>query len=132
MWRNPNFLLNKHDKFQEEEQYWILPTTCPPTKLKPRTVCCQEGEDDDDMTPSDMNIDYKVSSFLHLHNDFLYNSVGSTCTYHYLLLGTNVSLQCRRGLVIHTWDPGPSWRMPQTFGEDFKDSQERPFPWPPT
>ena len=83
------------------------------------------------MTPSDMNIDYKVSLFLHLHNDFLYNSLGFTCTCHYLILGTNVSLQCRRGLVIHTWDPGPSWRMPQTCGEDFKDSQERPFPWPP-
>jgi len=92
---------------------------CPPTLT------------DKDTTPSDTNIDYKVSSFLNLHNDFLYNSLGSTCTYHYLLLGTNVSLQCRRGLVIHTWDPGPSWRMPQTCGEDFKDSQERPFPWPP-
>ena len=63
---------------------------CPPTLT------------DEDTTPSDTNIDYKVSSFLNLHNDFLYNSLGSTCTYHYLLLGTNVSLQCRRGLVIHT------------------------------
>jgi len=83
------------------------------------------------MTPSDMNIDYKVSSFLHLHNDFLYNSLGSTCTCHYLLVGTIVSLQYRRGLVIHTWDLGPSWSMPQTCGEDFKDGQGRPSPWPP-
>ena len=28
MWRNPYFVLNIHDKFQEGEQYWILPTTC--------------------------------------------------------------------------------------------------------
>ena len=68
---SPNFVLKKHDKFQEEEKYWILPTTCPSTKLKPRTVYCQEGEDDEDMTPLDMDIDYKVSLFLHLHNDFL-------------------------------------------------------------
>ena len=120
MWRNPNFVLNKHDKFQEGEQYWILPTTCPPTKLKPRTVCSQEGEDDEDMTPSDMNIDYKVSSFLHLHNDFIYNSLGSTCTCHYLLVGT-----------IHTWELDPCWRMSQTCEEDFKDGQGRPSPWPP-
>ena len=26
-------------------------------------VCCQEGEDDEGMTPSDTTIDYKVSSF---------------------------------------------------------------------
>ena len=60
---SPNFVLKKHDKFQEEEKYWILPTTCPPTKLKPRTVCCQEGEDDEGMTLSDTIIDYKVSLF---------------------------------------------------------------------
>ena len=30
----------------------------------------QEGEDDEDMTPSDIAIDSKVSSFLHLPNDF--------------------------------------------------------------
>ena len=72
------------------------------------------------MTPSDMNIDYKVSSFLHLHNDFIYNSLGSTCTYHHLLVGT-----------IHTWELGPCWRMSQTCEEDFKDGQGRPSPWPP-
>ena len=32
-------------------------------------VCCQEGEDDEDITPTDTTIDYKVSSFLYLHND---------------------------------------------------------------
>ena len=37
-----------------------------------------------------MTIDYKVSLFLHLHNDLSYNSLGSTCACHYLLVGTNV------------------------------------------
>ena len=43
------------------------------------------------------------AEFVHLQND-KYNSLGSTCTCHYLHVGTNVSLQCRRGLVIHTWN----------------------------
>jgi hypothetical protein len=43
------------------------------------------------MTPSDTNIDDKVSSFLHLHSDFWYNSLGSICTCHYLNIGTNMS-----------------------------------------
>jgi hypothetical protein len=46
---------------------------------------------DEDMTPWDMTIDYKVRLFLHLHSDFWYNSLGSTCTCHYLIVGTNVS-----------------------------------------
>ena len=46
---------------------------------------------DEDMTPSDTTIVYKVSSFLHLHSDFWYNSLGSTCTCHYLNVGTNMS-----------------------------------------
>ena len=78
------------------------------------------SKSDEHMTPSDMNIDYKVSSFLHLHNDFIYNSLGSTCTYHHLLVGR-----------IHTWELGPCWRMSQTCEEDFKDGQGRPSPWPP-
>ena len=45
----------------------------------------------EDITPSDTTIDYKVSSFLYLHSDFWYNSLGSTCTCHYLIVGTNVS-----------------------------------------
>ena len=40
------------------------------------------------MTPLDTDIDYKVSLFLHLHNDFLYNSLGSTCICLYLIEGT--------------------------------------------
>jgi hypothetical protein len=138
---------------------------------------------DEDMTPSNTTIDYKVCSFLYLHSDFEYNLLGSTCTYRYLNVGTNMSqsvsplklnfrfisslavLHCeghnssirsaievnehfmerlfdklsnrssstsishwqglqiietfyryfcqvlrrRRGLLIHTWDPGPSW-----------------------
>ena len=39
------------------------------------------------MTPSGMNIDYKVSSFLHLHNNFIHNSLDSTCTCIYLIEG---------------------------------------------
>jgi hypothetical protein len=75
----------------EGEQYWLLPTICPPTKLKPRTVCCQEGEDNENIKPSDTAIDYKVPSFLYLHSNFGYNSLDSTCTCHYLNICTNVS-----------------------------------------
>jgi hypothetical protein len=46
---------------------------------------------DEDMTPSDTIIVYKVSSFLHLYSNFWYNSLGFTCTYCYLNVGTNVS-----------------------------------------
>jgi hypothetical protein len=70
MSRSPSFVIKKQVNFQEGEQCWLLPTTCPSMKLKPRTVCCQEGEDDEDMAPSNMNIGYKVSSFLYLHSDF--------------------------------------------------------------
>jgi len=157
------------------------------------------------MTSSDMTIDYKVRSFLHVHGNFWCTSLGSTCTYHYLIVGTNASqsarpsklniwfagspivlhwegdnsfirsefevnedlmerlfyklsnasdivliscrevlqiikicccyfwwvLRHRRGHVIHTWDPGPCWRTPQICGEEFKNSQEFPPPWPP-
>ena len=76
MWRNPSFVIKKQVKFQERKQCWLLPTTSPPTILKPKTICCQEGEDDEDMTPSDMTIDYLVSSFRHLHSNFWYNSLG--------------------------------------------------------
>jgi hypothetical protein len=91
MSRSPSFVIKQHVKFQEGEQYWLQPTICPPTKLKLRTVCCQEGEDDEDMTPMDTTIDYKVCSFLHLHSNFGYNSLGSTCTCPYLNVGTDVS-----------------------------------------
>lgn len=36
---------------------------------------------DEDMTPSDMNIGHEVNLFPHLHNDLLYDSLGSTCHY---------------------------------------------------
>ena len=169
--------------------------------LHRRDTYCRQT--DEDMTSSDMTIDYKVSSFLHVHSNFWYTSLGSTCTCHYLIVGTNASqsaspsklniwfqvgvlhwegdnsfirtefevngnlmerlfyklsnasdiisishreglqiikiccccfwwvLRHRRGYVIHTWDPGPSWRMPQICGEEFEDAQERPPPWPP-
>ena len=97
------------------------------------------SKSDEHMTPSDMNIDYKVSSFLHLHNDFIYNSLGSTCTCHYLLVGANISqsaspskLLCHRhGLVIHNWDPGPSWSTPHEVEEHIKKIFGRPPPCPP-
>ena len=63
----------------------------PSNKAQTKDGLLSKGEDDEDMTPSDMTIDYKVSSFLHLHSDFWYNSLGSTCTCHYLIVGTNVS-----------------------------------------
>jgi len=58
-----SFILKKQVHCKEGEQYWLLPTPYHPTKIKPRMVCCQEGEDDGGMTPSDTTIDYKVSSF---------------------------------------------------------------------
>ena len=102
------------------EHCWLLPTTCPPTKLKSRTVCCQEGEEDENMTPSDTTITYKVSLLLLFHSDFCHNSLGFICTCHYLLVRAHISqsaspskLLCHRhGLVIHNCDPGPSWSTP--------------------
>ena len=90
-----SFVFKKYVNLQEGGRYWLLPTTCTPTKLKSRTVYCQEGEDDDeDMTPMNMTIivKYKVSSFLYLHNNFWYNSLGSTCTCQSLIVGTNGKL----------------------------------------
>ena len=46
---------------------------------------------DEDMTSSNMTIDYKVSSFQHVHGNFWYTSLGSTCVCHYLIVGTNAS-----------------------------------------
>jgi hypothetical protein len=89
--KSPSFVIKQQIKFQKGKQYWLQPTICPPTKLKPTTICCQEGEDDEDMTPTDTTIDYKVRSFLHLHSNFRYNSLGFTCTCRYLNVGTNVS-----------------------------------------
>jgi hypothetical protein len=40
-------------------------------------------------------------------------------------------LRRRRGLVIHTWDLGPSWSMPQEDGEYLRDAQGFPPPWTP-
>ena len=39
-----------------------------------------------------MIVKYKVSSFLYLHNNFWYNSLGSTCTCQFLIVDTNVKL----------------------------------------
>ena len=103
---------------------------------------------DEDMTPLDMTVDYKMSMFLLLYSDFLYSLLGSTCTCHYLLVGTHVSqsaslsmcssircaieeLHCHHGLDIHLWDSGLSWSMLQGNGEYRKEPFGRPPPWPP-
>ena len=91
MSKSPSSILKQIVKFLKEEHHWLLPTTCPPTKLKPRTVCCQEGEDDEDMTPSDTTIAYKVTLLLLFYSEFWHNSLSSTCTCHYLLVGANIS-----------------------------------------
>ena len=61
---------------------------------------------DEDMKHMDMTmiVKYKVSSFLYLHNDFWYNSLGSTCTCQSLIVGPNVKLNFRfagRPIVNH-------------------------------
>jgi hypothetical protein len=68
-----SFVLKKHDKSQEREHCWLFSTTRPPTKVKPRTVCYQKGEDDEDMIPKDMTIKYMVSLFLCLQNNICKN-----------------------------------------------------------
>ena len=92
MSKSPSSILKQQVKFLKEEHHWLLPITCPPTKLKPRTVCCQKGGDDEDTTPIDtpMKVKDKMSSFIHLFSDFWYNSLGSTYTCPYLFVGTNV------------------------------------------
>ena len=69
--RSPSFVIKKQVNFQKGEQCWLLPTTSPPTILKPRTVCCQEGEDDEDMKPMDttMIVKHKVSLLLLFYSD---------------------------------------------------------------
>ena len=41
MSNSPDFVIEKHIKFEEDQHCWLLPTICLPTKLKPRTICCQ-------------------------------------------------------------------------------------------
>jgi hypothetical protein len=60
------------------------------------------------MTPSDTNIDYKLSSFLYLHSDFWYNSLGSTCTIHYLNVDTNVSQRASSSKLNHQFVGSPT------------------------
>ena len=71
---------------------------------KTRSTDQAGGAGDEDMTPSDTTIDYKVNSLLPLHCDLWYNSLGSTFTWHYLIVGTNVKLNFRfvgRPIVNH-------------------------------
>jgi hypothetical protein len=53
---SPSFLVKKQDKSQEGEQGWLLPTTCSPRMVKPRMVCCQEGEKDEHISSSNMTM----------------------------------------------------------------------------
>ena len=46
----------QQDKYQEGEHDSLLPTTHPPTNVKPRTVCYQEGENDEDIIGSNMTM----------------------------------------------------------------------------
>jgi len=86
------------------------------TSSQNQIIAFMVTEIDEDMTPSDTTIAYKVSLVLLFHSDFWHNSLDSTCTYHYLLVGANISqsasppkLLCHcHGLVIHNWDLGPS------------------------
>jgi len=59
------------------------------------------------MTPSDMTIDYKVSSSLYLYNNFWYNSLGSKCTFHYLHVDTNVSQSARSSKLNFQFTSSP-------------------------
>ena len=52
----PSFSHMQQDKYQEGEHDSLLPTTHLPTKVKPRTVCCQEGENDEDIIGSNMTM----------------------------------------------------------------------------
>jgi hypothetical protein len=52
----PIFALREQVRFQEGEHGWVLAATYPPTVYKPRTVCCQEGENDEDITGSDITL----------------------------------------------------------------------------
>jgi hypothetical protein len=61
-----------------------------------------------DMAPLDTNINYKVSSFLHLHSDFWYNSLGSTCTCRYLNVGTNVCQRASSSKLNHRFVGNPT------------------------
>jgi hypothetical protein len=46
----------KQVHFQEGEHCWLLNRTSSTPALKPRTVCFQQGENDEDMTRMDKNI----------------------------------------------------------------------------
>ena len=93
------------------------------------------------MIPSDMTIDYLVSSFRHLHSKFWYNSLGSICTYLYLIEGIIVFQSASSSksniridnptMLLHPWDPSPSRNMPQGRGQHLRDGPRRPPPWPP-
>ena len=40
---SPDFVITKHVKFEEDQQCWLLPTTCPPTKLNRRRSAVKKG-----------------------------------------------------------------------------------------
>jgi hypothetical protein len=51
-----SLVFKKQVHFQEGEHCWLLNRTSSTPALKPRTVCFQEGENDEDMTRMDTNI----------------------------------------------------------------------------
>jgi hypothetical protein len=51
-----SLVFKKQVHFQEGEHCWLLNRTSSTPALKPRTVCFQEGENDEDMTHMDTNI----------------------------------------------------------------------------
>jgi hypothetical protein len=52
-----------------------------------------------------MTIDYKMRSFLHLHSNFGYNSLGSTCTCRYLNVGTSkLNFQFVGNPIVLHWE----------------------------
>jgi hypothetical protein len=84
------------------------------------------------MTPSDTTIYYKAHSFLHLHSNFGYNSLGSTCTCCYLNVGINVSQSASPSklnfrfigslIVLHWEDHNSSIRSAIEFNEHLMES----------
>jgi hypothetical protein len=51
-----SLVFTKQVHFQEGEHCWLLNRTSSTRAIKPRTICFQEGENDEDMTRVDINI----------------------------------------------------------------------------
>ena len=122
LWTSPSFVLKKQVNFQEGEQYLLQYTTCPPTNLKPRMVCSQEVEDDEDMTSSDLNHlattfqdDDKVSSFIctinNSKNRLLPNDINMTRNYgedHKIYKDSHIGEKGQQRTSKPSWRPNTS------------------------